>query len=127
MFRNKSNIQSKTSFEVQQCTHRLLTQLKMDNSPLYQPLLSTHKCMNSIMANFHELPTLNDQIKAYDIYSLQLARTTAIIDQVPDQYSFYPGKSEFQKRVTDYYLNIVKESSKKRNFLYQLKELNLNS
>lgn len=127
MFRNASKIQSKTAFEVQQQTHRLLTKLKSDNSPLYGPLLQSHRSMNATMATFHELTTLNDQIKAYDSYTYQLARTAAIVDQIPDQYAIYPGKIAFQEKTSDYYLNLVKESSQKRNFLYRLHQMNLNT
>ncbi len=123
MFTSTASIQSKTSFVIQEYTHRILTKLKLKSDPTYYTLLDCQRTMCSTMTSYHELTRLEDQIAAYDSYAFALARSTAITEQISNEIDVYPPVSEFNKTTQKYYQNLVYESAKKREHLNKIQLL----
>ena len=76
------------------------------------------------MNTYHELTSLEDQIKAYDTYTFALARSTAITQQVSEKLDLYPSIEEYNKTTERYYLRLVAESARKKVHLHNIQKLN---
>ncbi len=124
MFTNTASIQSKTAFFVQEYTHRVLTKMKETSNVTYYTLLDCQQIMCRTMNTYHELTSLEDQIKAYDTYTFALARSTAITQQVSEKLDLYPSIEEYNKTTERYYLRLVAESARKKVHLHNIQKLN---
>ena len=124
MFTNTASIQSKTAFFVQEYTHRVLTKMKETSNVTYYTLLDCQQTMCRTMNTYHELTSLEDQIKAYDTYTFALARSTAITQQVSEELDLYPSIEEYNETTEGYYLRLVAESARKKVHLHNIQKLN---
>ena len=120
MYASNNLIQSKRVFRLQMFTHCVSkASLELDTQ-ISKSLISCHENISRILTSYDEHWNLQDQIGAYEQLALQIARFSALVEQLSPALNIYPGIALMVRFSEELFFDVQHVSAKKRNHLHML-------
>lgn len=120
MYASNNLIQSKRVFRLQMFTHCVSrASLELDTQ-VSKSLISCHENISRILTSYDEHWNLQDQIGAYEQLALQIARFSALVEQLSPALNIYPGIALMARFSEELFFDVQHVSAKKRNHLQML-------
>ena len=120
MYASNNLIQSKRVFRLQMFTHCVSrASLELDTQ-ISKSLISCHENISRILTSYDEHWNLQDQIGAYEQLALQIARFSALVEQLSPALNIYPGIALVVRFSEELFFDVQHVSAKKRNHLHML-------
>ena len=120
MYASNNLIHSKRVFRLQMFTHSVSkASLELDTQ-ISTSIISCHENIARILTSYDEHWNLLDQIRAYEQLALQIARFSALVEQLSPALNIYPGIDPIVIFSEELFFDIQYVSAKKRNHLHML-------
>ena len=120
MYASNNLIHSKRVFRLQMFTHSV-SKLSLElDTQISTSIISCHENIARILTSYDEHWKLLDQISAYEQLALQIARFSALVEQLSPALNIYPGIDPIVIFSEELFFDIQYVSAKKRNHLHML-------